>query len=51
MANSKQGYKIWASETCFTLYAVIFSEDVELWLLMFYDFVLRCVQWLDATTR
>jgi len=25
---------------------LFFSEDVELWSLMFYDFVLRCVQWL-----
>jgi len=51
MANSKQGYEILASETCLRLYTVIFSEYVELWSLMFYDFVLRCVQWLDATTR
>jgi len=28
-----------------------FSEDMELWSLMFCDFVFRCVQWLDATTR
>jgi len=34
-----------------TLYVFIFSEDMELWSLMFYNFVLKCVQWLDATTR